>query len=94
MGLNYLKKQKRLLLHALEPGETLYERCYWLALFVKDLKGKLGRRETHNAQLLRQVKELCEAKAKADRVLALLHHDRQCMMDDMENLKAGLQHAA
>lgn len=40
-------------LHALEPGETLHERCYWLALFVKQLKGE-------KQELLRRNEDLQE----------------------------------
>ena len=52
--IKYLKKTP-IALHVLEPDETLYERCYWLALFVKELKGKLTTAERHNEQLVRQV---------------------------------------
>lgn len=38
-------------LHALEPDETLYERCYWLALFVKQLKGENQELKEQNQQL-------------------------------------------
>lgn len=45
-------------LHALEPGETLYERCYWLALFVKQLKAEKQELVEQNQQLREENKTL------------------------------------
>lgn len=53
--LRHLIRKHRLKLHTLEPGETLYERCYWLALFVKELKAEREKLQAQNKALLDQV---------------------------------------
>ena len=53
--LRYLRKPKRLELHALEPNETWYERAYWLTLFVKELKDEREALRAQNRALLQQV---------------------------------------
>ena len=53
--LRYLRKPKRLELHALEPNETWYERAYWLTLFVKQLKDEREALRVQNKALLQQV---------------------------------------
>lgn len=53
--LRYIRKPKRLELHALEPDETWYERASWLALFVKELKAERDELRKQNKALLDQV---------------------------------------
>ena len=48
-------KPQRVQLHALEPTETWYERCYWLVLLVKELKAERDQLRARNAELLQQV---------------------------------------
>jgi hypothetical protein len=48
-------KPKPLELHALEPNETWYERCYWLMLLVKELKAERDQLREQNKALLQQV---------------------------------------
>ncbi len=51
----YMKRTHTLTLHALEPNETWFERCYWLARFVTELKAERERLIEQNKALLQQV---------------------------------------
>ena len=53
--IRYLLKKKKLDIHVLEPEETWYERSYWLALLVSQLKAEIVQLRDQNAMLLIQV---------------------------------------
>lgn len=110
----YLKKPTNLHLHALEPNETWYERSYWLALFVKELKAERDALRTQVASLLQQVKggeplsvmeeeylamrqelnAMYKAKAKSDARVTKLMQVNRSLMDEVDDLRQGVQRAA
>ncbi len=53
--LRFLQKQPRLELHAAEPEETWFQRCYWLTLLVRELKAERDQLKAQNSALLREV---------------------------------------
>lgn len=53
--LRYLRKAQPLKLHALEPGETWFQRAYWLCLLVRELKQQIAALRAQNEELLNQV---------------------------------------
>ena len=110
----FLKKTARLEMHALGPDETWFQRCYWLTLFVNELKGERDRLRDENALLLDQVKcgeplsytdeeflamrhelnEIHRAKAKLDKRVMRTMQVNRVLIEEVEDLRNGLDRAA
>ncbi len=79
---------KRISLHALEPDETLYERCVWLAYYVKDLQRRLSASVLEQQRLEELVLNQESAPELAKELMALRREKEALVRENSKLAKA------